>query len=183
MQRGFEKFYGSLPGATNFFYPEAPRGLTMGNEHIDKPQSTTDRRFYTTDAFTDHAIRFIDGEKSSQDRPFFLYLAYTSPHWPLHAHQEEVQKYVGKYREGWDVLRKERLERQKSLGLIDSSLDLSERSHKAWDELSEKKQEEMDLRMAYYAAMIDRMDQNIGKLVAHLKETDTYENTLIVFFI
>lgn len=181
LQRGFEKFYGSLAGATNFFYPEAPRGLTLGNSPVENPESTTDRRFYTTDAFTDYAIRFIDEEKAAQDRPFFLYLAYTSPHWPLHAHQEEVQKYVGKYRQGWDQLRQARLQRQRDLGLIESEWSLSERSFKAWDELGPQKQKEMDLRMANYAAMIDRMDQNIGRLVSALKKTGKYENTLILF--
>ena len=103
LQRGFEKFYGCLAGATNFFYPEYPRGITEGNTHIENPESTTDRRYYTTDAFTDNAIRFIKEENAGKDRPFFLYLAYTSPHWPLHAHQEEVQKYIGKYKMGWDA--------------------------------------------------------------------------------
>ncbi len=181
LQRGFEKFYGSLPGATNFFYPEAPRGITLGNEPVANPESTTDRRYYTTDAFTDNAIRFIDEEKEGKDRPYFLYLAYTSPHWPLHAHQEEVQKYLGKYMMGWDALRTSRLKKQKQIGLVDADLELSDRSFKAWNELSLEKQKEMDLRMAYYAAMIDRMDQNIGKLVGRLKENGDYENTLIMF--
>lgn len=181
LQRGFEQFYGSLAGATNFFYPEAPRGITAGNEPVTHPGSTTERRFYTTDAFTDHAIRFIEEENAAGNRPFFLYLAYTSPHWPLHAHQEEVRKYAGKYMKGWDQLRQSRLARQRELGLIEDPWDLSERSFKAWDELDAAKQKDMDLRMANYAAMIDRMDQNIGKLVDHLKQIDKYENTLILF--
>ena len=181
LQRGFEKYYGCLSGATKFFAPEHPRGMFMGNDPIENPKSTTDRRFYTTDAFTDHAIRFIAEEKAEKDRPFFLYLAYTSPHWPLHAHQEEVQKYVGKYMMGWDKLREQRLERQVEMGLIDPKWKLSERHYRAWDSLDEEKQKEMDMRMAYYAAMVDRMDQNIGKLVAHLKKTGKYENTLILF--
>ena len=181
LQRGFEKFYGCLAGATNFFYPEYPRGITLGNEHMEKPESTTDRRFYTTDAFTDYSIQFIEEEKAESDRPYFLYLAYTAPHYPLHAHQEEVQKYIGKYRKGWDIIREERLRRQKELGLFDASVELSDRSHIAWEELSEEKKKEMDLRMAYYAAMVDRMDQNIGKLVNHLETTDDLDNTLIVF--
>ena len=181
LQRGFDKFYGCLAGATNFFYPEHPRGITLGNEQIEKPESTTERRYYTTDAFTDYAIQFIEEEKTGSDRPYFLYLAYTAPHWPLHAHQEEVQKYVRKYKIGWDVLREERLKRQKELGLFDASMELSERSYIAWDELSEEKQMEMDLRMANYAAMVDRMDQNIGNLVKHLETEGDLENTLIIF--
>lgn len=181
LQRGFEKFYGSLSGATEFFNPQQPRGITFGNTLIDKPESTTDRRYYTTDAFTDYAIRFIKEEQADKDRPFFLYLAFTSPHWPLHAHQEEVQKYVGKYMKGWDVLRQERLQRQVKMGLIDKSWKLSDRSNVAWDSLDAQKQKDMDMRMAYYAAMVDRMDQNIGKLVKHLRESGELDNTLIFF--
>ena len=181
MQRGFEKYYGIVPGASSFFYPEHPRGITFGNEKIEKPESTTDRRFYTTDAFTDYAIRFLKEEKEGEDRPFFLYLAYTCPHWPLHAHKEEVDKYRGKYMMGWDKLRQQRLQKQVDIGLMNPDTKLSERGAKAWDELTLKKQKEMDLRMAYYAAMVDRMDQNIGKLIDTLKRTGKYENTLIMF--
>ncbi len=181
LQRGFEKFYGCLAGATNFFYPTHPRGMWYGNEAIKNPESTTDRRFYTTDAFTDHAIKFIAEEKADRDRPFFLYLAYTAPHWPLHAHQEEVQKYVGKYGMGWDKLREQRLARQVDMGLVDPDWELTDRFDVPWDSLDAEKQKEMDLRMAYYAAMIDRMDQNVGKLVDHLKANGQFENTLILF--
>lgn len=181
LQRGFEKYYGCLSGASKFFTPEHPRGIFFGNDPIEIPESTTDRRYYTTDAFTDNAIRFISEENEGQDRPFFLYLAYTAPHWPLHAHQEEVQKYVGKYMIGWDKLREQRLEKQIEMGLIDPKWKLSERFDVAWDSLDEKKQKDMDMRMAFYAAMVDRMDQNIGKMVDHLKKIGKYENTLILF--
>ena len=181
LQRGFEKYYGCLPGASNFFYPDHPRGITFNNTPVEHPRSTTDRRYYTTDAFTDYAIRFIKEEQDGKDRPFFLYLAYTAPHWPLHAHQEEVRKYVGKYMMGWDELRRERLARQVKMGLMDGQWQLSDRADVAWDSLKPKKQAEMDLRMAYYAAMVDRMDQNIGKLVDHLEATGELDNTLIMF--
>lgn len=181
LQRGFDKFYGNLPGASNFFAPEAPRGITFQNDPVENPESTTDRRYYTTDAFTDYAMKFIHEEAEHDDRPFFLYLAYTAPHWPLHAHQEEVQKYVGKYMAGWDKLRETRLHRQRELGLIDADWELSDRSFKAWDEMSPEKQRDMDLRMANYAAMIDRMDQNIGRLVADLEASGQLDNTLIMF--
>ena len=181
LQRGFEKFYGIIAGASNLFYPEYPRGITFGNDPVEDPESTTDRRYYVTDAFTDWGIKFIDEEKAAEDRPFFLYLAYTSPHWPLHAHREEVEKYRGKYMMGWDQLREERYNRMIELGLIDSDWAMSERSHLPWDEMSEEKKDEMDYRMAYYAAMVDRMDQNIGKLIDHLKAIGKYENTIIMF--
>ncbi|WP_417375646.1 arylsulfatase [Gimesia maris] len=186
LQRGFDKFFGCVSGATRFFHPVVPRGMTFGNEDIETPASTTDRRFYTTDAYTDYAIRFLSEHqqaKETQDKPFFLYLAYTAPHWPLQAHEEEIRKYRGKYKIGWDELRQQRLAKQKSLGLLPASTQLSPRDSEvpAWDTLTEKKQDEMDLKMAIYAAMVDRVDQNIGKLVSSLKSSGQYENSLILF--
>ena len=185
LQRGFEKYYGSLAGATRFFHPFHPRGMTSQNEKIEDPESTTDRPFYTTDAFTDHAIRFIDEQQAETkgEKPFFLYLAYTAPHWPLQAHEEDIAKYRGQYKIGWDELRKRRLAKQIKLGLLPDDCELTPRDEKvpAWDSLDESKQDEMDLKMAIYAAMIDRVDQNIGKLTGFLTENDLFDNTMIMF--
>ena len=182
LQRGFEKFYGCISGATRFFHPEAPRGMLSGNTRVT-PESTTDEAFYTTDAFTDHAIRFLREEQAGQKRPAFLYLAYTAPHWPLQAFEDDIAKYRGRYKIGWDELRKKRLARQIELGLFSPGQALSPRTKgvPSWDSLDAKKQDEMELKMAVYAAMIDRVDQNIGKLVAYLKTAGLYENTLIMF--
>jgi len=185
LQRGFDRFYGCLSGATRFFHPVEPRGITLGNEQLENLESTTDEAYYTTDAFTDYAIRFVEehaaGERS--DDPFFLYLAYTAPHWPLQAFEDDVAKYHGKYRDGWDTLRRERYRRQIELGLIDEDWDLSPRTPGIpdWESLSEEKRDEMDLKMAVYAAMVDRVDQNVGRLVEALKGAGAFENTLILF--
>ncbi len=184
LQRGFGKYYGCYSGATLYFKPQAPRCISMGNEPDTELKSTTERPYYTTDAFTDHAIRFIgEAKEEAPERPFFLYLAYTAPHWPIQAHEEEISKYRGKYKGGWDKLRRERYEKQKRIGLIDPQWPLSPRDARVpgWETLSPEKQDEMDLRMAIYAAMIDRLDQNVGKLVAHLKEKKLFDNTLILF--
>ena len=111
LQRGFDRYYGCLSGATHHFQPYDQRIMYDGNQPDPEPKSTTERPFYTTDAFTDHAIRFIDEHKAGQgrDKPFFLYLAYTAPHWPIHAHDQEIAKYRGKYKIGWDQLREQRL--------------------------------------------------------------------------
>lgn len=182
MQRGFEKFYGALQGGTRYFFPLHPRGMTLGNQAIDDPESTTDEAFYTTDAFTDYAIRFI-AEHDRPETPFFLYLAYTAPHWPLHAFEDDIAKYRGKYKSGWEQLRQQRYQRQIELGLIDSKWQLSKPSAKIpkWDSLTAEQQDEMDLKMSVYAAMIDRVDQNIGRLLADLKARGSLENTLIMF--
>jgi arylsulfatase A-like enzyme len=183
LQRGFEKYFGCISGATRFFHPVHPRGMTFGNENIETPESTTDEAFYTTDAFTDYGIRFLKEEQQGQKRPSFLYLAFTAPHWPLQAFEDDIARYRGMYMIGWDTLRQQRLKRQVELGLIDPEWKLSDRTPgiPAWDSLDAKKQDEMDLKMAVYAAMIDRVDQNIGKLVGYLKEAGLFENTLIMF--
>tara|TARA_R110002050_G_scaffold92809_5_gene194135 strand:+ start:14044 stop:15681 length:1638 start_codon:yes stop_codon:yes gene_type:complete len=174
LQRGFDQFYGILSGASNYFKPEAPRGLSLGNESV-KPEG----EYYTTDAFTDYAIRFI-GE-STPDKPYFLYLSYTAPHWPLHALQEDIDKYRGKYLNGWTEIRKARLAKMKAIGLLEKDVDLSDQAGPDWDSLSEEQKKEMDLRMAIYAAQIDRMDQNIGRLVEFLETRGDLENTIIFF--
>ncbi|MCA9241809.1 MAG: arylsulfatase, partial [Planctomycetales bacterium] len=183
LQRGFEEYYGCISGATNYFNPRQPRGITFGNEIDDQLKSTTDRRYYTTDAFTDYAIRFVNEAIGEAEKPFFLYLAYTAPHWPLQAHEEELAKYRGKYKLGWDQLREQRYRRQIELGLIPENWALTPRDQRApaWDTLDPAKQDEMDLRMAIYAAMIDRVDQNIGRFVANLRQKNLLDNTLILF--
>ncbi|MDF1812996.1 MAG: sulfatase-like hydrolase/transferase [Verrucomicrobiales bacterium] len=183
VQRGFEKFYGCISGATRFFDPVHPRGMTLGNVDLEKIESTTDEAFYTTDAFTDYAITFLKEEKSGDNRPAFLYLAYTAPHWPLQAFEDDIAKYRGGYKKGWDHLRKTRFERQKALGLFPNETKLSPRTPEIpdWESFDEKKRDEMDLKMAVYAAMVDRVDQNIGRLVSYLKESGSYDNTLILF--
>lgn len=185
LQRGFDRYYGCLHGATHFFEPYGTRIMYDGNTPDPNPKSTTDRPFYTTDAFADHARRFIDEHKTGaeKDKPFFLYLAFTAPHWPHHAHDQELEKYRGKYAMGWDKLREQRFARQRESGLIPESWRLSPRDPEvpAWDTLDEKTRAECERRMEAYAAMIDRVDQKIGDLIATLKKHDAFENTLILF--
>ena len=177
LQRGFEQYYGIISGACSYFRPQGDRGLTFGNKHVE----VKGKNFYTTDAFTDHAIQFVKEQKD--DQPFFLYVAYNAPHWPLHAKKADIQKFVGKYREGWDVLRKKRHERQLKMKLFKKHWKLSPRDPKApaWNTLTEKQKTELDYRMAVYAAQVHCMDYNIGRLVSTLEESGKLDNTLIVF--
>ncbi len=178
LQRGFDKYYGILEGACNYFKPVYPRGITMGNDTI----SITDPDYYTTDAFTDHAIQFISEDLESEEKtPFFLYLAFNSPHWPLQAPKEDIEKYRGKYMQGWQQLREKKYQRMKELGLVDPEWALSPQDSRDWNSLDEKKKQEMDLRMAIYAAQVDRMDQNVGKLTEYLKNNNLLDNTVIFF--
>ncbi len=178
LQRGFDKFYGFISGAGNYFRPEKPRFIFENNDKVE----IDNEDFYTTDAFTDKAIEYIDEAKLiNPDNPFFLYLSYNAPHWPLQAPKENIDKYRGKYLNGWENLRVERFNRMIEMGLADPSWELSHDDIVPWDSLSIQKRQEMDLRMAIYAGMIDRMDQNIGRLIEDLKRKERYDNTIIMF--
>jgi arylsulfatase len=143
-----------------------------------KPDPT--QKFYMTDAFADHAVSLIE-EYAKKPDPFFLYTAFTAPHWPLHAWPEDIAKYRGKYQKGWDQLREERHARQIALGIVDKKWPLTPRDElvPAWQTVAD--QDAWDLRMAVYAAQVDRLDQNIGRMLDKLKETGQEENTLVMF--
>ena len=178
LQRGFDRFYGILDGASNYFQPAHPKGITLDNE----PVEVQDPNYYTTDAFTDYAIHFINEEQEvNAESPFFLYLAYTAPHWPLQAPKSVIDKYRERYDQGWAAMRTDRYQKMIDLGLVDSSWPLSPADGLEWDTLGMEKQQEMALRYAIYAAQVDRMDQNIGRLVDYLKANGLFENTLIIF--
>lgn len=174
-QRGFDRFYGIVGGAANYFN-------TTYNYNNDQFQSPKDGSFYFTHAISDSATVFIhrhDYERS----PLFLYLAYTAPHWPLHALQKDIDKYVEVYKAGWDRLREERFRKQKAMGLFSKDAKMSPRDSKvpAWDSLSETEQNEFAMRMAIYAAQIDAMDQGIGRVIDELEKRGQLENTVIMF--
>jgi arylsulfatase len=173
--RGFDHYFGHLSGATNYFTGDDT--FRLETEPFAVPQTG----FYTTDANTDYAIKFL--EATDREKPFFLYIAYNAPHYPLQAPREDVEKYLGRYLDGWDKLRNKRFARQKKLGLFPDSTQLTPRPSDvpAWDSLSHEQQQHEDLMMATYAAMIDRVDQNVGRLVKKLDELKITDNTLIMF--
>ncbi len=178
LQRGFERYYGILAGSGSYFRPTGLRGLTLDNEALATPDGAN---YYTTDAFTDHAIRFLREQKDSA--PFFLYLAFNAPHWPLHARSEDVARFVGHYRAGWDTLRLQRNARIRTLGIVSAKTDIAPRDGnvRAWETLSERQITEMDYRMAVYAAQVSRLDWNIGRLVDYLRNCAQLDNTIIFF--
>jgi arylsulfatase len=178
LQHGFDRYFGILAGATSYFQPTGMRGLTLDNQQLP---TTTNADFYTTDAFADFAIKTITEQKD--DAPFFLYLAFNAPHWPLQARPEDIAKFVGKYRIGWDKLREQRHARQIQMGLLSADWALSPRDDgaRAWDALSEQEQINLDYRMAVYAAQVYRLDLNVGRLVAALRAIGKLDNTLLIF--
>ena len=178
LQRGFDAFYGTIIGAGDFYHPTT---LTRGNENAEH-EAAEDPGYFYTDAISDQAAGYVrEHAREFHDRPFFLFVSYTAPHWPLHAHDEDVAKYRGRFDEGWDALRVRRLERLVQEGLIDPSWRLTERdpSQPPW---TEAEQQAWELRrMEVYAAQVDRMDQGIGRIIQALDETGQFDDSLILF--
>ena len=176
-QRGFDRYFGILSGGANYWKPHS---LTRGDDWV--PPDELPDEFFLTDAISDEASGFIrDHHAKSPDDPFFSYVAYTSPHWPLHAHEEDIARYEGRFSAGWDALREERLLRMREMGILENCWELSDRdaSQPPWSEAQHK---EWNLRrMEVYAAQIDRMDQGIGRIISTLEATGQLENTLILF--
>ena len=172
--RGFEKYFGNIWGVVDYFDPFS---LVSGT----KPIKNVSKDYYHTDAINDTAVTYIK-QLSHQKKPFFLYVAHTAPHWPLMALPADIEKYKDTYKKGWDAIREKRYQKLAMLGLIDSvKAPLSERWRDGlkWEN---NKDSIFDARaMAVHAAMIDRMDQGIGRIIKTLKETGQLENTLIVF--
>ena len=177
MQRGFDAFYGTIIGAGSFYDPNT---LTRGNTNVEHEAHAED--FFYTDAISDQAVAFIEQHhREHPDRPCFQYVAYTAPHWPLHAHDEDIARYKGRFDAGWDTLRVERLDRLVKAGILDERWRLSERdpTQPPWTEAQRKA---WLLRcMEVYAAQVDRMDQGIGRIVRALEATGRLDHTLIIF--
>jgi arylsulfatase A-like enzyme len=178
LQRGFDYFFGTIIGAGSFYNPNT---LTRGNDNIEH-EAEQDPSFFYTDAISDRAAAYIREHKANTpDAPFFQYVAYTAPHWPLHAHDEDIAKYKGRFDAGWDALREQRLERLVKDGIIHPAWKLTDRdpTQPPWTEAENR---QWLLRcMEVYAAQIDRMDQGIGRILKALEETDQFDNTLIIF--
>ncbi len=185
-ERGFQRTattqFGELyfpkersPAAAKFVY------LDGRKVPADSPEAGSGG-WYSTFLFTDWALKFVDDAKAKQ-RPFFLYFAHGAPHFPLKAPQDVIAKYRGRYKAGWDRLRAERHQRQIAMGIVDAKWPLSPRPPDvpAWDRLGAAEQDRYDHIMAIYAAMIDCIDQSVGRMVAGLKERGMLENTLILF--
>lgn len=171
VNRGFDRFFGTIHGAGSLWDPNSlSRGLQLIVPHGD---------FYYTDAIADNAVQFIAEHNSA--KPFFMYVAFTCPHWPMHAREKDIAKYQGRYALGWDQLRTERHQRMIEMGIVDRNWPLSPRDPRgpAWKDEKDKAWQER--RMEVYAAMVDSMDQNIGRILHQLRERQYLENTLILF--
>jgi arylsulfatase A-like enzyme len=192
IEKGFDEFYGfTVPHSIDCWNPGSMFRLPE-----DRPEKEySDGGFYATDAITDYAIDFLD-EGLNKPEPFFLFLSYNAPHFPLHAPKDVTDKYVPTYEKGWDVIRAERFKRIQELGIGEPEWELPPRSEVAelrwdlgyggkpnpsWDSFPEDRQKDLTRRMSVFAAMVDIMDQNIGRVIDRLEESGELENTLIFF--
>jgi len=173
--RGFDRMYGIPKGGGVYFFPCIGRDRQV---YLNDSLVVPDSNWYSTDAFTDYAIE-IANESIRDEKPFFMYLAYIAPHFPLQARAEDISKYSGTYMEGYEAVRDARFKKQQELGLWSSTFNKSPGDLRDWSGVVDQEQE--DLKMAVYAAQVDRMDQNIGRLVSHLKARDQWDNTVIIF--
>jgi len=173
LQRGFEHYFGIIQGGADYFHPDP---LTRDNQIVQPGEN-----FYTTDAFVDNAVKMIDaGDRS---KPFFLYVAFNAPHFPLMAPQEEIAKFRGKYKIGWDELRRRRYARQIELGIIDKQWALSPLPPevRAWADVPPAEQERFDHIMSIYAAVVAHMDSAVGRFTDALQKRNLLDNTLVFF--
>lgn len=176
-RRGFDRFFGTLEGAGSFYQPR-----TLMRDEVNIEDEAAEPGWFYTDQITENAVGFLREHHQQQpDRPAFMFVSYTAPHWPLHAHDEDIERYRGRFDAGWDQLRTERLERLVEQGIIDPDWLLSPRDERvpAWTEVEQ--QQWQARRMETYAAQVDRMDQGIGRIVAELERSGRLDNTIVVF--
>ncbi|MHC1705656.1 MAG: arylsulfatase [Tenuifilaceae bacterium] len=171
LHRGFDRFFGTLAGSGSYYDP----GTLMSNDKFIAPG----KNFYYTDAISDTTVKYI--KQHPKDKPFFFYVSYTAAHWPLHAPNKEIEKYKGKYDIGWDSLRVLRFNKLKKLGIISANCVLSERTVTIPEWKNAPMKAWQVRRMEVYAAMIDVMDQGIGRIVSTLEEQGDLENTVIFY--
>jgi len=174
-RRGFDRFYGTIWGVVNHFDPFS---LVDG----EKPVRSVPKDFYATDAISDRSVEYIR-DFANSDGPFFLYVSYTAPHWPIQAPADEIAKYRGRYAGGWDALRRERFKRQQEIGLFGKDVTLGAISgrQRKWEQIPESQREYEAAKMEVHSAMVDFVDQGIGRIVESLRATGQLNNTVIFF--
>ncbi|MCG8697461.1 MAG: arylsulfatase [Bacteroidales bacterium] len=175
INRGFDKHYGVIWGVVDFFDPFS---LVNGEKAVKEVPGD----YYITDAISDSAVSYIN-EFSNSKKPFFLYIAHTAPHWPLHAKEGDIAKYKGMYDEGWDVLRERRYQKQLEMGLFNEQTApiTGVMGGSDWNKLTPEQKKYQASKMMAHAAMIDCVDQGLGRIIAALEENNQFENTIIIF--
>jgi len=195
IERGFDEFYGMLGGFSTF-WEEHPNYSRLPANHARREYPPG--QFYSTDVFGDYTLDFLADARRTPDKPWFLYLAFNAAHFPLHAPESEIAKYEKVYQQGWDKIREQRFARLNALGILSKETALTPRGfipanwsnkqtgwadkyNPPWDSLPADRRADLARRMAVYAGMVDRMDQNIGRVLADLRRHGELDNTLVIF--
>jgi arylsulfatase len=185
VHRGFDRSFVQINGAMNYFGGDSGNGPRAPMALDDKPYTPPHDGFYSTDAFTDHAIEFLDETvKRSPGKPFFLYMPYNASHWPLQAPEADIEKYHGKYDQGWQAIREARLKKMIQLGIVppDQKMAPMDRGrNQPWDQLSDEQRRQWARRMEVYAAQTEHLNRQIGRLLGELKRLGVETNTLVIF--
>ena len=194
VDRGFDRYWGLVDGGSNYFNPGLRRAgepepvhkkpgdyrYWGDDDRLMRPFTPQDPDFYITDSFSNGAVAFLD-RYGGDEQPFLLYLAYTAPHFPLQAPAEDIARYQGRYLDGWDEVRRRRYRRLLDLGIVQPHWGISDRDAicGTWEDAEDKPR--WDRKMAVYAAMVERMDRGIGRVLDKLRELNQEENTLVLF--
>jgi arylsulfatase len=185
VRRGFDRSFVQIDGAMNYFGGNSSNGPRTRMALDDQSYSPPREGFLSTDAFTDHAVDFLaETVKAPQPRPFFLYLAYNAPHWPLQALDVDIRKYQGKYDQGWQAIRQERLNRMIKLGVVPAGQQMAPMdrgNNQPWDRLTDEQRRQWARRMEIYAAQIEHLDRAVGRVLAEIKRLGVEDNTLVIF--
>jgi len=185
VHRGFDRSFVQIDGAMNYFGGDSKDGPRARMAIDDQPYTPPHDGFYSTDAFTDHAIEFLkESVKGTNAKPFFLYMPYNASHWPLQAPEEDIEKYHGKYDAGWQAIREQRLKKMIDLGILPAGQEMAPMDRgnaRPWDELPDEKKKEWARRMEVYAAQTEHLDRDIGRLLAEIKRLGAEENTIVIF--
>jgi arylsulfatase len=180
-ERGFDRSLNAAAGG--FYFPDSPRTeLFLNGRNVSRSEEPLPKQWYSTDLWTEYGLKFVDEARAAQ-KPFFLYLAHNAPHFPLQAPAEDIARWRGRFKAGWDKLREARYQRQVETGLVPAAWPLSPRPEEvpAWESLTPEQQDRYDHMMAIYAAVMERMDKAIGDLVEGLKQRGEFDNTLLFF--
>lgn len=185
VRRGFDRSFVQINGAMNYYGGDSKDGPRAPMALDDQPYTPPHDGFYSTDAFTDHAIEFLDeAVKGKQSQPFFLYMPYNASHWPLQAPEAEVEKYHGRYDKGWQAIREERLQKMIRLGIVPEGFKMAPMDrgrNKPWDQLTDEQRQQWARRMEVYAAQTEHLDRQIGRLLGEIKRLGIESNTLVIF--
>ncbi len=173
LKRGFHHCFSTINGSGNYF--------NFGSLVRDNKRIRPEPGAYYTDSISNEAAAYVRNHSANSAEPFFLYVAYTAPHFPLHAKPEDIGKYIGKYLDGWQIVRRQRFAKMRDLGILEANWELSADDSIDWSLLSDEQKALWDKRMAVYAAQIDCMDQGIGRIIKALEDTGQRENTLVMF--